>query len=240
MQNDEVIWGVIGTSHCSYRTSTDSESFCRNPYNVTGLCNRRSCPLANSRYSTIIEKEGVCYLYKKVPERAHTPKHLWERVKLLQNYEKALEQIQSHLEFWPEFLIHKNKQRFTKIVQYIIRKKKIEKHADTKIVIVKKKTERRERQREEHAERAAQIEIAIEKELFDRLKNGTYEDIYNYPPKLYNKWLDENEVEQVEYVEEEIAESDQEIEDLDQLIPKRKPKYEIEYEHEIDQLSKLY
>ena len=175
-----------------------------------------------------------------MPERAHTPKHLWERVKLLQNYEKALEQIQSHLEFWPEFLIHKNKQRFTKIVQYIIRKKKIEKHADTKIVIVKKKTERRERQREEHAERAAQIEIAIEKELFDRLKNGTYEDIYNYPPKLYNKWLDENEVEQVEYVEEEIAESDQEIEDLDQLIPKRKPKYEIEYEHEIDQLSKLY
>ena len=47
-------------------------------------------------------------------------------------------------------------------------------------------------------------------------------------------------MEQVEYVEEEIAESDQEIEDLDQLIPKRKPKYEIEYEHEIDQLSKLY
>ena len=240
MQNDEVIWGVIGINHCSYRTSTDSENFCRNPYNVTGLCNRRSCPLANSRYATIIEKEGVCYLYKKVPERAHTPKNLWERVKLLQNYEKALEQIQSHLEFWPGFLIHKNKQRFTKIVQYIIRKKKIEKHADTKIVIVKKKTERRERQREEHAERAAQIEIAIEKELFDRLKNGTYEDIYNYPPKLYNKWLDENEVEQVEYVEEEIAESDQEIEDLDQLIPKRKPKYEIEYEHEIDQLNKLY
>ena len=240
MQNDEVIWGVIGINHCSYRTSTDSENFCRNPYNVTGLCNRRSCPLANSRYATIIEKEGVCYLYKKVPERAHTPKNLWERVKLLQNYEKALEQIQSHLEFWPGFLIHKNKQRFTKIVQYIIRKKKIEKHADTKIVIVKKKTERREQQREEHAERAAQIEIAIEKELFDRLKNGTYEDIYNYPPKLYNKWLDENEVEQVEYVEEEIAESDQEIEDLDQLIPKRKPKYEIEYEHEIDQLNKLY
>lgn len=239
MQNDEVIWGVIGNNHCSYRTSTDSENFCRNPYNVTGLCNRRSCPLANSRYATIIEKAGVCYLYKKVPERAHTPKNLWERVKLLQNYEKALEQIQTHLEYWPEFLIHKNKQRFTKIVQYIIRKRKIEKHADTKIVIVKKKSERRERQREEHAERAAQIEIAIEKELFDRLKNGTYEDIYNYPPKLYNKWLDKNEVEEVEYVEEDIAESDQEIEDLDQLVPKR-PKYEIEYEHEIDQLSKLY
>lgn len=104
---------------------------------------------------------------------------------------------------------------------------------------VKKKTERRERQREEHAERAAQIEIAIEKELFDRLKSGTYEDIYNYPPKVYNKWLDENEVEEVEYVEEDIQESDQDIEDLDQLFHK-KPKYEIEYEQEIDQLNNLY
>jgi protein MAK16 len=239
MQNDEVIWGVIGSNHCSYRTSTATENFCRNPYNVTGLCNRRSCPLANSRYATIIEKEGVCYLYKKVPERAHTPKNLWERVKLLQNYEKALDQIQDHLEYWPEFLIHKNKQRFTKIVQYIIRKKKIQKHTDTNIVVVKKKTERREKQREEHAERAAQIEIAIEKELFERLKNGTYEDIYNYPPQLYNKWLDKNKVEEVEYVEEDIQESDQEIEDLDQLFQK-KSEYEIEYEHEIDQLNNLH
>src|ERR1700724_399104 len=69
-----------------------TQSFCRNEYNVTGLCSRQSCPLL-SKYATIREQNGVLYLYIKTPERMHSPAKWWEKYKLSQNYQTALTQV---------------------------------------------------------------------------------------------------------------------------------------------------
>ena len=58
---------------------------------------------------------------------------------------------------------------------------------------IHQKTERREATREKKAESAAKLEKSIESELLERLKKGTYGDIYNFAPDEFNKVLDENE-----------------------------------------------
>ncbi|KAF3431197.1 hypothetical protein FNV43_RR25927 [Rhamnella rubrinervis] len=209
MQNDEVIWQVIRHKHCSFMAKLTTGIFCRNPYNVTGICNRSSCPLANSRYATIRDHDGVFYLYMKTIERAHMPNKLWERVKLPRNYEKALETIDKHLMYWPKLLVHKTKQRLTKMTQMRIRMRKLALKTREKIMTTPRKEKKRESRREEKAEKAAVLDKSIENELLERLKKGVYGDIYNYPVNEYNKVL---EMEELQPVSEEEEEEEPEIE----------------------------
>ncbi|ESQ34457.1 hypothetical protein EUTSA_v10008312mg [Eutrema salsugineum] len=232
MQHDEVIWQVIRHKHCSYMAKIETGIFCKNPYNVTGVCNRSSCPLANSRYATIRDHDGVFYLYMKTIERAHMPKNLWERIKLPRNYEKALELIDKHLLYWPKLLQHKVKQRLTKMTQMRIRMRKLALKTRETIMTMPRRNIKREARREEKAEKAAVLDKAIETELLERLKKNVYGDIYNYQESVFIKVLEnEKEVEveleeeeeedepEIEYVEgyDELEDEDEDIEDFNGL-----------------------
>jgi protein MAK16 len=173
----------------------------------------------------------------KTIERAHTPRKMWEKVKLSRQYLTALGQLDKHLEFWPAFLVHKNKQRLTKITQYLLRCRKLAKQVRPELLTMPAKLEKREARREVKAQVAARLEASIEAELLARLQSGTYNEIYNFPSKEYAKVLgahaerdavegepdeeeeleEEEEGEEVEFVEgyEDLDASDEEQEDME-------------------------
>ena len=123
---------------------------------------------------------GALCLYVKAAERAHLPSQWWEKVTLSRDYAKALAQIDTRLAYWPKFLVHKCKQRLTRLTQVAIRSRKIAKEEERlgeKVVPkLPAKIRRREDTRERKAHAAAKVERAIERELVERLRSGAYGD----------------------------------------------------------------
>ncbi|KAL3922111.1 MAG: hypothetical protein SGILL_002379 [Bacillariaceae sp.] len=178
----------------------------------------------NSLYATLREENGKVYLCMKTVERAHSPKNLWEKVLLSRNYAKALTQIDEHLQYFPKALIHRNKQRLTKIHQYLLRmrKLKLKELAGKKAKIVQaptRKVKQREERREQKALVAAKITQKVEQELVDRLAKGTYGDMYNFEQTSFNKalkQLEDDEEQEMETEDESEEESVTEyVEDLE-------------------------
>jgi len=220
MQHDDIIWKHIGReAMCSFKmkTKTKVQHFCRNEYNVTGLCNRNSCPLSNSQYATVREEEGIVYLYMKTVERAAFPSRMWEKVKLSKNFDKAIHQIDENLLFWQKFHIFKCKERFLAITKMFARMRKIKLTRNKKIVTRNKRLEKRELNREEKALKAARIDNHIESELLERLKKGTYGDLYNFDSSAFTTALDNDELEMEEDFEGRL-ETEREIEEEDDTM----------------------
>lgn len=192
MASDDLIWDIINHQFCSFKLKlpgnassiqkSTKSTFCRNEHNVTGLCNKQSCPLANSRYATVRADPQTqrLYLYIKTVERSHLPSKWWEKIRLSSNYTKALQQIDERLIYWPKFLLHKCKQRLTRLTQVRVRAQRLareeERLGETLVSRMAPKVRRREETRERKAERAANIERAIERELIERLRSGAYGD----------------------------------------------------------------
>ena len=240
-QHDEMIWQVINHQFCSYKSTLakskgpnrDARQFCKHPYSTTGVCNRSSCPLANSKYATIREENGRIHLYIKTVERAHSPKNLWEKIYLSRNYAKALGQLDEHLAYFPKAQVHRNKQRLTKIHQYLLRMRKLKLREingrKASMTRVHRKVEQREERREKKALIAAKIENTIEKELVERLARGTYGDIYNFPEVPYQKALESLTEKESE------EESEEELETEDEMSDEEEMEGMVEYVEDLDE-----
>ncbi|KAG5913161.1 hypothetical protein E4U53_004982 [Claviceps sorghi] len=144
---------------------------------------------------------------------------MWEKIKLSNNYSKALEQIDERLIYWPKFLIHKCKQRLTRLTQVQIRMRRIaaeeERLGEKLVPKLAPKIKHREKTRERKAEAAAKLERTIERELADRLRRGAYGDQpLNVSEAIWKKVLNamerDGECEQDQDMDEGVV-SDEEL-----------------------------
>jgi len=226
MQNDDITWEIVRKYGCSFRFQTGANKFCRNEFNVDGLCTRRGCPLANSKYATVREHKGNIFLYIRYPEKVFTPRYQWKRIKLSKNMIEAGQTLEDELVFWPEFFKRKCRRRLLKIRTYMSRMRTLKLHVSKEIVPHRAKRELLLKKKEEKALTAAKLEKSLEQALVDRLAAGTYSNLYNFEEKRRLKKLKEDIIREEKEdrmfeesdVEEEEEEETEDVEDEEEEI----------------------
>lgn len=151
----------------------------------------------------------------KTVERAQMPSKLWEIIPLDANYEKALATIDDRLAYWNKFVVHKCKQRLTKLTEMLRRMRRLKIKGSQQMQTIRQKTERRDLARLEKAEQRAMVDTGIEQELLDRLKMGTYGELYddlvNLNRGAFDKLVNEKEKDELS---EDLSFDSQELEVL--------------------------
>lgn len=210
---DVMIWNVLENANCSFRSKAVDKKFCRHCDNVTGVCDRKSCPLANSQYATTRLVAGKLYLETKTAERAHMPNKLWDKIELPEDILKGMDMIQEELvNYYDDWIIEKCKQRYVRLVETLNNMRAMRKAPKVKELPIKKRIERRNAAREERALSVAHVAHHVKEELLKRLNEGVYGEIYNLEEDEFNEALDEYE-QPMEFVDEDDFE---EIEEYDE------------------------
>jgi protein MAK16 len=207
-----MLWEILLETNCAFRVKAVDRDFCRSVDSTTGLCDRRSCPLANSQYATTRLISGKIYLSMKTAERAHLPAKMWQRIELPEDPEAAMAIIDRELQYWGDWLIDKVKIRYTRFVETLQNMRRLRRSRRVKPRPIKKRVERRNASREERALSVAHIEDGVKKELLARLRAGVYGTHYLTEHES-NEALDDIEdavefVDDIEDVMEFIDESD--------------------------------
>ena len=179
---DEITWNIIGRKgFCSFKYFSKNQYFCKNDLNITGFCSKQSCPLSNSKYATVIEKNGEIYLYIKDRLNLRFPDKLWKKFILSRNFMKSLQELDLILNFWPKFFVHKTKYKLTKLHQILIRRK-INNIRNKYIFTGKKKKKILNKIQESKIIENIKFENLIEKELLYRFNLGMYGNLYSKKP----------------------------------------------------------
>ena len=199
---DCLVWEVLKYSNCSFRAKTETKNFCRSPDNVTGLCEEKACPLANSNYATTRLKSGKIILQVKTPERAHMPAKMWDKIELPEDVTEANKIIDGELQYYYDpWLIEKVKFRYEKLLETLHRQREMRAAPKVLNIPVKPKQEKRLNAREVRALHVANIEATVKKQLLKNLEDNQYEGLYNLENDEFEKTLDEVE-EEVDYVDD--------------------------------------
>jgi len=164
---DDLVWNIIGKEQfCSFKQKKNNLNFCKNKYNLTGICFQKYCPLSNSKYATVIEREGVFFLFKKEKKNRNFPYKLWKKVTLSRNFVKAIQEININLAFWPKFFLFYVKKKYTKLTQILIRSRLLKLKTKKKILNTKKNLLKK-KYKEFEILKKIDIEKTIEHELLN-------------------------------------------------------------------------
>ena len=179
---NESIWKIIGNKgFCSFKFYSKSQKFCKNKFNISGLCSKQSCPLVNTKYATILEKNGEIYLYVKDTLNSQYPDRLWKKFILSRNFLKSLQELDFFLSLWPKFFVYKTKQKLAKLHQILIRKK-LDTIKKNTLISTKKEELVFDKTQEAKIMSKIKFENLIENELLHRLNLGIYGNLYPVSP----------------------------------------------------------